>query len=109
MRDSVRLSIESQKAELAAYEKVLEIELASPGQSHQRGATEIAHTDEGGAHLAKPQLSTDEPAVTQAGIATTATTADPEFTGSKADLVTAIVKASGISGVTPKDVDDVFS
>jgi hypothetical protein len=105
----LRLSIESQKAELAAYEKVLELELANPAQSHQLGATEIAHTDEGGAHVAKPQIPTDEPAVTETRIAASVTTADPEFTGSKADFVTAIVKARGTSGVTPKDVDQVFA
>jgi hypothetical protein len=105
----LRLSIESQKAELAAYEKVLEIELANPGESHQMGAPESANTEEGNPHPAKPQFPTDEPAVTETRIAASATTADPEFSGSKADFVTAIVKARGTSGVTPKDVDKVFA
>jgi hypothetical protein len=106
----LRSSIESQKAELAAYEKVLEIELANPGQSHPIEATEDAHTGAGKAHPVKPQLSAREPAASETGIATTVETgADPEFTGSKGNFVAAIVKAHGTSGVTPKDVDQVFS
>jgi hypothetical protein len=106
----LRSSIESQQAELAAYEKVLELELANPGQSHQTEVPDSADTDEGIAHPTKPQVPTRVAAVTEAADATTVETgADLEFTGSKGNFVAAIVKAHGTSGVTPKDVEHIFS
>jgi hypothetical protein len=105
----LKLSIESQQAELAAYEKVLELERATPGQSHQMEATEDAHTDAGIVHSARPQLSTDELAASGTRNASTVITEDPELSGSKGDFVAAIARAHGASGATPKDVGQAFS
>jgi len=106
----LRSSIESQQAELAAYEKVLELELANPGESHQTEVPDSADTDDGLAHSTKPQVPIRVAAVTETGDATTIEIgAELDFTGSKGNFVAAIVKAHGTSGVTPKDVEHVFS
>jgi hypothetical protein len=85
----LKSSIESQMTELAAYEKVLEIE------SRQTEATET---------IATPAREV-EPA--PAPITETETT--PEFKGSKIGMVATILKARGASGATPKEVDEIFS
>src|SRR5438270_673401 len=99
--------IESQSAEISAYERVLEIELAHAGRSHQADTAQIA---DGAEVRTEGQVPTDEASAGNAGIAqTSGTETAPVFSGSKTDFVAAIVKARGISGATPKEVSDVFS
>src|SRR5438270_8229177 len=106
----LKTSIESQRAEMAAYERVLEIELAHAGQSQQADTVETADGAQGKITSTEGQFSTDEASAGNAGIApASGTETAPVFSGSKTDFVAAIVKARGISGATPKEVSDVFS
>lgn len=106
----LKSSIESQKAELAAYERVLEIELTNSGQAQQLGMTEIAETTQRTATAVERQSPTDERAAGQTGITReSGTDRGPEFTGNKTDFVAAIVRARGPSGAAPKEVGDVFA
>src|SRR5438067_6120009 len=106
----LKSAIEIQKAELAAYERVLEIERANAGQLQQADAGESAVAAQGKVSPAKGQVSTNEPAAGNAGIRQpSGTETAPVFSGSKTEFVAAIVKARGISGATPKEVSDVFS
>jgi hypothetical protein len=106
----LKSSIESQKAELAAYERVLEIELATSGHAQQLEMTEIADTAQGTATAMKRQSPTNETAAGETGITRESETdRGPEFTGNKTGFVVAIVKARGPSGATPKEVADIFA
>ena len=106
----LKTSIESQRAEIAAYERVLEIEVAHAGGSQQADAAESADGAQGSITPTKKEFPTDEAAAGEAGSArASGSQADPVFSGSKRDFVAAIVKARGISGATPKEVSDVFS
>jgi hypothetical protein len=104
----LKSSIESQKAELAAYERVLEIEIAN--SAPQLGLTEIADTTQRTATAMERQSPTDETAAGATGITRESwTDRVPEFTGKKTDFVEAIVKARGSSGATPREVADLFA
>jgi hypothetical protein len=96
-------SIEAQKHELAAYEKVLAAEAGkTEAPSEAPPATAAAHA----AHHAAPK---EEHA---ADLPTSAATPDLsalEFTGNKTNLVAAIVEHFGSAGATPKEVDSVFT
>jgi hypothetical protein len=106
----LKTSIESQRAEMAAYERVLEIELAHAGQSQRADAGETADGAPGKTTPTEGKVPTDEASAGNAGIApASGTETAPVFSGSKTDFVAAIVKARGISGATPKEVSDVFS
>jgi hypothetical protein len=75
-------SIEAQKTELAAYQQLLQIEVAK----------------------------TITPTSTQsAAVAPAAETAPIAFTGNKTTLVADIVRSLGTSGASPKEVDKFFS
>jgi hypothetical protein len=106
----LKSSIESQRAELAAYERVLEIELAQVGRSQPADTVETADGAQGKITPMDGQFPTDEASAGNAGIARASETETaPVFSGSKTDFVAAIVKARGISGATPKEVSEVFS
>jgi hypothetical protein len=106
----LKTSIESQRAEMAAYERVLEIELAHAQRSHQADTVESADGAQGKITPTEGQLPTGEASAGNARIAeASGTETAPVFSGSKTDFVAAIVKARGISGATPKEVSDVFS
>src|SRR5207248_1984046 len=105
----LKTSIESQRAEMAAYERVLEIELAHAGRSQQADAAETADGAQGKV-TPEGQFPTDEASAGNAGIMQAfGTETAPVFSGSKTDFVATIVKARGISGATPKEVSEVFS
>ena len=106
----LRSGIESQKTELAAYERVLEIELAHVGQAHRTEATETAEIAQQNIVPSEGQFSPTGAAASETAIARAAgTEAGADFSGSKTDFVAAIVKERGASGATPKEVGDVFS
>ena len=106
----LKSSIESQRAELAAYERVLEIELGHAGGSQPVTAAETVDGAQGKVTSTEGQLPIDEASAGNVGIPQASRTETaPVFSGSKTDLVAAIVKARGISGATPKEVSDVFS
>jgi hypothetical protein len=106
----LKASIESQRAEMAAYERVLEIELAHAQRSHQADTVESADGAQGKITPTEGQLPTGEASAGNARIAeASGTETAPVFSGSKTDFVAAIVKARGISGATPKEVSDIFS
>jgi len=92
-------SIESQKTELAAYQRVLHMELAkesAPSES-VNVAPEIA--------LAMSTEKAEAP-VTEAPAPKVAEVA---YAGNKTALVSDIVKSFGSAGATPKDVDAFFN
>jgi hypothetical protein len=106
----LKTSIESQRAEMAAYERVLEIELAHAGRFQQADAADTADGAQGKVTSTEGQFPTDEASAGNVGIAqASGTETTPVFSGSKTDFVAAIVKARGISGATPKEVSDIFS
>src|SRR5689334_12521189 len=106
----LKTSIESQTAEMAAYERVLEIELAHAGRSQQADTVETADGAQGKITPTDAQVPTNEASAGNTGIAPeSGTETAPVFSGSKTDFVAAIVKARGISGATPKEVSDIFS
>src|SRR5690349_18047522 len=106
----LKTSIESQRAEMAAYERVLEIELAHAVRSQQADAGETADGAQGKTTPTEEQFPTHEASAGNARIAeASGTETAPVFSGSKTDFVAAIVKARGISGATPKEVSDIFS
>jgi hypothetical protein len=84
----ITASVETQKSELAAYERLLQIELAKEG---------TATTTE------SPSEIRPTPTIEPANMA------NITFTGNKTTLVADIVKRHGSSGASPKDVDKVFS
>jgi hypothetical protein len=82
-------SIEAQRTELAAYERILEIESAKVN-------TPVVETKS----QTKPAPTPAAPPVEHSQIA---------FTGNKTTLVADIVKSFGSAGVSPKDVDKFFT
>jgi hypothetical protein len=91
--EELKASISSQQAELAAYEKVLASELAPSTPSTAIGD---------GTH----PVST----LTQASSSLpSGPTSIPPFAGNRSAFVAAIVQAHGSSGVTAKDVKDIFA
>ena len=86
-------SIEAQTTELAAYQHVLQIELAKESTP--------------------AEVSPSEPRTQTASVRAASTPAVDltavEFTGNKTALVIAIVKAHGAAGATPKEIRDVFT
>jgi hypothetical protein len=82
----LKTSIDAQQTELSAYEKVLELELAK-----------------GNVLPETKQVKPVESAQPSAGIA------ELQVTGSKTDFITAILRAKGAEGATPKEIDDIFS
>jgi hypothetical protein len=106
----LRSVIESQKTELAAYERVLEIEVAHAGQAHRTEATQTAETAQQNIVPSEGQFPPNGAAASETAIArASGTEAGADFSGSKTDFVAAIVKERGTSGATPKEVGDVFS
>src|SRR5205823_2280244 len=106
----LKTSIESQRAEMAAYERVLQVELAHAGRSKHADTAEIGDGAQGKVTPTEGQFPTDEASAGNAGIApASGTETAPVFNGSKTDFVAAIVKARGIFGATPKEVSDIFS
>ena len=118
--EELRLSIESQKAELLAYERVLEVEVGRenpsvdrPGvtrmdewQSEHRPATVVAQTgDEGAMRL---PTSSGRAAGRNGEVQGSEAAAIPEFTGNKTEFIRAVVQARGSFGATPKEIDEVF-
>ena len=90
----LKAAIESQRAELAAYEKVLEVERSS---SPQTSLTEV------------PSLI-DESVPAEAGTQPrSGTDPIPEFTGNKTAFIAAIIKARGSAGATPKEISEIFA
>jgi hypothetical protein len=118
--EELRLSIESQKAELVAYEKVLEVEVGredpsadrqritqqtDESQLEQRPATVIELAGDEGAM----RLPTSGRAAGRNGeVEGSEAAAIPEFTGNKTEFVRAVVQARGSLGATPKEIDEVF-
>jgi len=108
--EELRVSIESQKAELAAYEKVLEVEVGREDVSadRQRIAREkdesnpeaqLELTGEQGA----PRLPTSgRPASGNGEVQGSQAAAVPDFTGNKTEFVRAIVQARGSLGATAR-------
>jgi hypothetical protein len=96
-------SIEAQKHELAAYEKVLAVEI---------GKTEAppeAPPAMPSIHLADHMAPAHEPAAELPTSAAKPDLSALEFTGNKTNLVAAIVEHFGSAGATPKEVDSVFT
>jgi hypothetical protein len=88
-------SIESQKTELAAYERVLHMELSKEEEPVETPEVAPEITAALSAHAKA------EPAVAKAsGVA---------YSGNKTALVADIVKSFGSKGATPKDVDAFFA
>ena len=65
----LKASIESQRAEMALYERVLEIELAHAGRSQQADTLETADGGQGKITPTEGQFPTDEASAGNAGIA----------------------------------------
>jgi hypothetical protein len=106
----LKSAIETQKTELAAYERVLEIELANAGQSRQTEATNTVDIAQPKVPPTEGQFPSGGAAARETGIArASGIEAGPTFSGSKTDFVAAIVKARGTSGATPKEIDEIFS
>jgi hypothetical protein len=114
--EELRLSIESQRAELAAYEKVLEVEVGREDVSVDR--QRIARETDESNQEAQLELTGEQggPRLPTGGRAASGNgegqgpqaAAVPEFTGNKTDFVRAIVKARGSLGATPSEIADVF-
>jgi len=81
----LKTTIDGQTAELAAYEKVLAVEQAKGGV--------LPETKQASA------VAESEPTAFVV----------PELTGSKTDFISAILRARGTSGATPKEIDEIFS
>ena len=97
------ISIDSQKIELAAYEKVLAMETG-------RGSS-VAETsgDDGKSRVAAEMSSKERQGSTESSSAGTPDLAALEFSGNKTNLVAAIVEMYGAAGAAPKEVDAVFT
>jgi hypothetical protein len=87
----LRSSIDAQKVELAAYERVFEVERSKGNLP-------------AGAHP-----PAEEPGIVQKSVQEPVTPSDPEFAGNKTEFVASILKARGTSGATPKEIDGVFA
>jgi len=83
-------SVAAQTTELAAYERVLQIEIAKEGTPSQGSLSEA-------------------PSQTKPVLAQSAPTVELAFTGNKTAFVVAIVHARGAAGATPKEIRDVFT
>src|SRR5207248_8286858 len=84
----LKTSIESQRAEMAAYERVLQIELAQVGQSQQADTVETADGAQGQITPTEGQFPTGETSAGNAGISpASGTETAPVFGGSKTDFV----------------------
>jgi hypothetical protein len=86
-------SIEAQTTELAAYNEVLQIEVAKEATPSGASASE-------GPAKASPVSTISAPASELAAV---------EFTGNKTAFVSALVKAHGAAGATPKEIREVFT
>jgi len=86
------VSIEAQASELAAYERVLQIELAKDHAPTEKTSSEIRLE-------AEPVSTSSAPSNEFAPVT---------FTGNKTTLVADIVKSYGEAGVVPKDVEKIF-
>lgn len=113
-------SIEAQKTELAAYERVLHMEVSkgsapvetsdapeAPVEASSRITTKkkraTKKTANKPAEAAVQNASAETPAEAPAGLS------NVPFTGNKTTLVAEIVKSYGSQGATPKDVDAFFT
>jgi hypothetical protein len=88
-------SIESQKTELAAYERVLHMEL-----SKEESPAEVAPVAPEIAVALAAHSKAETPAPKATGVS---------YSGNKTALVADIVKSFGSKGATPKDVDAFFN
>jgi hypothetical protein len=91
-------AIEAQTTELAAYEKVLQIELAKDSTPTEKTPSEVE---------SKPAPVSLEPAAPE--VAPASELAGIKFTGNKTTLVADIVKSYGKAGAVPKDVEKIFT
>jgi hypothetical protein len=91
--EELTTSIKAQTTELAAYERVLQIELAKESTPAEVSQTET------------PAQATSVLTPSSPGVDLTTV----EFTGNKTAFVIAIVKAHGAAGVTPKEIREVFT
>jgi hypothetical protein len=96
-------SIEAQKHELAAYEKVLAVE------NGKTDAPQVAPSITPAKHAAEHAAPTQEHTAELSTSAATPDLSEVEFTGNKTNLVAAIVEKTGSAGATPKEVDSVFT
>jgi hypothetical protein len=87
--EELRVLIEAQKTELAAYEQVLSLESGKPVES----SAGVSATPEA-SHIPGP-ASGNPIAV--------------EFTGSRTDFVAAVLKQRGSAGVTPAEISAAFA
>jgi hypothetical protein len=95
----LRVSIQAQTTELAAYERVLGLEVAkenAPPDSSTEAALAVKNHLK--AALAESALK-----------GPLGKAADVSYTGNKTSLIAGIVKSYGSTGATPKDVDAFFS
>jgi hypothetical protein len=91
--EELTASIETQTTELAAFRRVLEIELAKETAPTAKTPSETpAHS--------KPATTNGAPSHDLGAI---------EFTGNKTAFVIAIVRAHGAAGAAPKEIRDVFT
>ena len=88
-------SVETQKTELAAYERVLQIELARESATPTGPIERPSLT-----HSTVPESAPVPSAVDPANLT---------FTGNKTTLVGDIVKSYGSAGASPKEVEEIFS
>ncbi len=88
-------SIESQKAELAAYEQVLRLETGKEESVKQE------------APVHEPAATKEEKEETPA--AAVAVTVSPELQSNKTALVLEIIRQRGTSGASPKEIDAYFA
>jgi hypothetical protein len=86
-------SIEAQTTELAAYQQVLQIELAKESTPAEESPSVISAQS-------SPASSNGAAAVDLTAV---------EFTGNKTAFVVSIVKAHGAIGATPKEIREVFA
>src|SRR5712691_730922 len=121
--EELRSSLESQQAELTAYEKVLEIEVGRKDLSAHspQPARGDDQSNQDGGQQAKSTAPEPTGTDTEMQAATSGTAArlnvgreseaaaSPEFTGNKTALVRALVEGRGSLGATPKDINDIFT
>ncbi len=112
--EELRSSIESQQAELTAYEKVLEIEvgrkdLSAHSPQPARGDDESSQDGGQQAESTAPEPATSGTAARLNVGRESEAAASPEFSGNKTALVRALVEGRGSSGATPKEIDDIFT
>ena len=97
-------SIDAQKTELAAYERVLHMEVskgsapAEPVPAAEEASSVASHITEKASVSSEPEE--EAPAPKPATVA---------FTGNKTAMVAEIVKSYGKAGANPKDVDAYFT